>query len=434
MPVHVSFVDTLEKVANLAVKKIGERKTIADLDTDIGTVAETVRAFIYQVMREVQSEFRWGELTASVELEVPMSEADGTYQYTLPSDFLRPASNRDQSYVIENGYLFTDVSENFSFRYIRYSENPAEWSGLLVKCIYFRLAMEICLPITENIQRYNGLLEEYEKVVFPRAQKIGSFDQENPVSRRAHGSYSRTRGGLGASLATAFNRVIGVPAPGHNHDADYSAIDHLHDDRYSLLGHDHDDLYPTLAVFDAHDHDDRYSLLGHDHAGVYSVVSHTHGDLIPNIQQSMLTTTYAVTGGAIPNWQNTGLEVTITPRYANSKIRVRAVINGSTSNNTVPMLLRVTRGGTVIALAASPGSRIECHGQIAGPTDVNEMECCSIDFMTDAGNTDATVIRIQACILHATYTGTINASRTDTDSTSYSRTISNLIVEEVFQA
>jgi hypothetical protein len=432
MPVHERFVDSLEEVAGLALGKVGERKSIVNLQTDTGSAVETVRRFIFQVIREVQSEFRWGELTASVELESPIAENDDTYQYTLPSDYLRPASNRDQEYVIENGYLFTSVSENFPFRYIRYSENPEEWSGLLVKCVYFRLALEICMPITENVQKYNSLLQEYETVVFPRAKMVGSFDTENPRPRIARGRYSRTRGGLAGGLVGAFNRVIGVIAPGHNHDVDYSAIDHDHDADYAALVHDHDDLYPTLAVFNAHDHDADYAAIDHLHTGVYSPVGHTH---TPNIEQALQVSPYTITAGAIPNWQNvTSLTATITPLFAGSKLRIRAVLWGSTSNATVPALLRITRDANVIALANTPGSRIECHGQIAGPTDANEMECCTIDFMTDAGSTDATVIRVQACILHATYTGMINASRTDTDSSAYSRTISSLIVEEVFQA
>jgi len=280
MPVHERFVDSLEEVAGLALGKVGERKSIVNLQTDTGSAVETVRRFIFQVIREVQSEFRWGELTASVELESPIAENDDTYQYTLPSDYLRPASNRDQEYVIENGYLFTSVSENFPFRYIRYSENPEEWSGLLVKCVYFRLALEICMPITENVQKYNSLLQEYETVVFPRAKMVGSFDTENPRPRIARGRYSRTRGGLAGGLVGAFNRVIGVIAPGHNHDVDYSAIDHDHDADYAALVHDHDDLYPTLAVFNAHDHDANYAAIDHLHTGVYSPVGHGHADIM----------------------------------------------------------------------------------------------------------------------------------------------------------
>jgi len=224
MPIHPSFVDSLEEVANLALGKIGEQAAISDIDTDTGSAAETVRRFIYQVIREVQSEFRWGELTASVELASPMAENDSTYQYTLPSDYLRPASNREQEYLIENGYLFTGTAVDFPFRYIRYSENPAEWSGLLVKCVYFRLALEICMPITENAQKYAALLEEYEKVVFPRARQVGSFDNESPRTRIARGTYSRTRSGIGSAIVSAFNRVIGVIAPGHNHDTDYMPL------------------------------------------------------------------------------------------------------------------------------------------------------------------------------------------------------------------
>ena len=245
MPIDETVAKTLEDVANLALGKIGENKKISDLETDVRPFAETVRRFIYQVIREVQAEFKWTELIKSVEFEVPMSRVNGTYQYTIPSDFLRPADNHDQYYVFENNYIFTDVSGNFPFRYVRYSKEPKEWSALLLKCVYFRLALEICMPVCENSHKYNSLLEEYEKVVFPRAKVIGSYDNESPRSRRAGGRYSSLRGGAGGDFSggDGLHKVIGVAAPGHNHDEDYASIVHNHDGRYAAPDHKHDERY-----------------------------------------------------------------------------------------------------------------------------------------------------------------------------------------------
>jgi hypothetical protein len=452
MPVHANFVDTLEQVGDLALGKVGEKKRLTNIETDTGNHAEVIRLFIHQVIREVQSEFRWSELTKSVELESPIAENDDTYQYTLPSDFLRPASNRDQDYIIENGYLFTSVAENFPFRYIRYSENPAEWSGLMVKCVFFRLALEICMPLTENAQKYNSLLEEYEKVVFPRAKMVGSFDTENPRPRIARGRYSRTRGGVGGAIAGAFNRVIGIIAPGHNHDTDYMPLvatnkistPFLQDgsvtaDKLSVdakaLATDAD----AIVLQDAKD----YADLAETAAIAAAAADASAKDgalalgLYPNIVQGMLTAPYTVTGGAIPNWQNvTGLVAEINRRSNSSYFRIRAVVYGTTlTAATQPMLIKITQNGNDIGgLVSGNGNRIACHGSISGPTDANEMECCVIDFLHDPGTTPMPPItfRVQACVQHATNAGTINATRTDTDSTAFSRTMSTLIVEEIF--
>lgn len=208
MAVPENVTSTLEGVANLSLGKLGQAKRITDLTADTHPYAKEIRLFIYQVIREVQTEFRWGELTRSVTLEDPAEEIDGIYRYVLPEDYLRPASNREQSYRLEDGFLWTPVESNFQLKYIRYSVNPEEWSPLLLKCIYFRLAMEICMPITEDDKRYDKLNSEYETTVFPRAQRIASFDNENPRSRRARGTYSRTRGGSIRSAYPYFYRDI----------------------------------------------------------------------------------------------------------------------------------------------------------------------------------------------------------------------------------
>jgi hypothetical protein len=145
-------------------------------------------------------------------------------------------------------------------------------------------------------------------------------------------------------------------------------------------------------------------------------------------------TTQNIYAAAIPNWANvSSLSVSFTPRFANSKIRIRVVMFGSVSVATVPMLVRVLSGESIIESPTSSGNRIPCHAHISGQSDVSEMGGCSIELMTNATNTNARTIKVQACILSASATGIINASRTDTDSTSYSRTISTLLVEEIFQ-
>jgi hypothetical protein len=453
MPVHANFVDTLEQVGDLALGKVGEKKRLTNIETDTGNHAEVIRLFIHQVIREVQSEFRWSELTKSVELESPIAENDDTYQYTLPSDFLRPASNRDQDYVIENGYLFTSVAENFPFRYIRYSENPAEWSGLMVKCVFFRLALEICMPLTENAQKYNSLLEEYEKVVFPRAKMVGSFDTENPRPRIARGRYSRTRGGVGGAIAGAFNRVIGVIAPGHNHDVDYVSLHgtdqvaeenlqsgsvtavKLAGDATALIT---DGDAATLASAESYADAADVVALASAASTADSKDAAVRVALLPNIVYAKKTTVETITGANPgPNWTNIAdMVATITPRLATSKLRIRAVIYGQATSSSYPIVLRITRDAAAIELATDKGTnRTACHGLIGYFYEAHEMGCSVIELIVEATDASATVFRVQAGILsNSTNTGMINRSQTDTDTTLFPRCISTLTVEEIFTA
>jgi hypothetical protein len=189
---------TLEDIANLALAKIGEYASITDLDTDTSEEAAVVNRFFAQVVQEVQAEFRWPELTKRTIITTAAGQDSDTlkYYYTLPTDYLRPADNNhtDNNYQILNGYIWTDETENFEFRYIRFSDDPSEWEPLLVKCVYFRLAIEICQPLSENIPRYNALVTQYLQEVEPKAHKVASFNHEKPNNRRWRNTWSRERG------------------------------------------------------------------------------------------------------------------------------------------------------------------------------------------------------------------------------------------------
>lgn len=122
------------------------------------------------------------------------------------------------------------------------------------------------------------------------------------------------------------------------------------------------------------------------------------------------------------------LAVTITPTFSTSKVLVTAVfvVGGSAS---MAVGARILRGATPIGLGATAGSRtlMGSSVDIDGAAEMNPMTLMILD---SPATTSATTYKVQ---LNAQSTGTcyINRTGTDTDSTSYYRTASFIIVQEI---
>lgn len=125
-----------------------------------------------------------------------LGETDTTVLCPQPSDFLRPLDADGAAYELVGGYFTCPLGSTLSLHYIRYSEDPAEWSPQLLKCIYYRLAMELCLPVLQTDALSRGLVEEYERLVFPQAKRVSSYNRRSTQIRESgRSNYARLRGG-----------------------------------------------------------------------------------------------------------------------------------------------------------------------------------------------------------------------------------------------
>lgn len=129
----------------------------------------------------------------------------------------------------------------------------------------------------------------------------------------------------------------------------------------------------------------------------------------------------------------TGLEATITPTSASSKLLVFCAINTSRSGDSASGGFAFFRDGSRILSGASPSSRLAVavgHFHIAGST----FSANSFMFgQVDASSTSSTTFGIRLNNSGSSVTRTFNLNKTngDTDNSNHTRSISSIMVMEI---
>lgn len=193
---------TITDLAKRMMVLLGEIEVFTDITTDTSDNAVLVRTVIYDIILDTQTAFLWPELHTMETIETPDATFDDTtgydfsYRYDLPDDYLRPLNEELYDYRIIGKQVYSNTSENLPFHYIKYDETVTNWSGSLYRAILYRLAIAVCLQITQSEIVYERLLAEYEKIIEPECFRIRSYSQEHPnTRRRIRGTYSKTRRG-----------------------------------------------------------------------------------------------------------------------------------------------------------------------------------------------------------------------------------------------
>lgn len=147
---------------------------------------------------------------------------------------------------------------------------------------------------------------------------------------------------------------------------------------------------------------------------------------ILQVLQAFKSDTATVTGTTFT--AVTGLSQAITPSSASNTVMVEVVFYAGAATSNFP-LIRITRGGTPIALGDAAGSRIQTGGG-GNPGNQSAMQCLSIKFMDSPATTSATTYAVE---LASSSSGSVfcNRTNTDTDSTSYQRASSSITVSEI---
>lgn len=204
MPTDPTFTATLTEIANLALEDIGEapKDFLTDpvFENNTGLVADVVKRHMYVVIRQAQTDFRWDVLYKRLEQATPDEDLTDDltvawgYAYNLPDDFLAPIWTDSYSYEIEANKLYCNIPESLVFHYRRYSIDPSEWPQTLLDVVREKLAIAICIPITENDAKLGALIQKFEGLTLPRAQRVDAYSKKQPNSRWKRQEYSRTRG------------------------------------------------------------------------------------------------------------------------------------------------------------------------------------------------------------------------------------------------
>lgn len=195
---------TLTDVVNSALVTIGDTP-ITSLDDDTNAKSVCARLVVEQCIREVQCHHSacWEELVAEAELTGVSDESDdssattddeedggnvfGEHIYEMPDGWLsiNGVFAKDGRYVgwrILGGTLRTTQKAKF-VRYVKFSDDPSEWSAELKNCIITLLAAKLLAGIVKDYTASKQMVEAFWANDFPRW-----------VNNRANNSQRKRRG------------------------------------------------------------------------------------------------------------------------------------------------------------------------------------------------------------------------------------------------
>ena len=158
--------------------------------------------------------------------------------------------------------------------------------------------------------------------------------------------------------------------------------------------------------------------------------------LIGQISQVVSTTktdTFSVAFGTAGTFSSniTGLEATITPSSASSKILVRVSIAGARSDGRALLGFRMMRGSTAIGTGASAGSRGPVTSASVNDTSANQhITAINGEHLDSPATISAVTYGVQ---LYGFSVNTFYVNRTgvDTDTVLFARTASSITLMEV---
>ena len=151
------------------------------------------------------------------------------------------------------------------------------------------------------------------------------------------------------------------------------------------------------------------------------------GGGIVQIVQATLDTQTSTTS---TSYADTGLSVSITPKFSTSKILIRYNINVSINSDSNIAFFQIVRGSTAVGNGTQGSSRTKCHTALRGQhSDTNPHGVTSGEFLDSPSTTSATTYKIQYHVDGNTCF--INKATGDSDSAAHPSRLSTLTLMEV---
>lgn len=141
-------------LARIGAKRINDYND----STDTQTPAIYCRLFFMQTAKSLMRSHFWRFARDRVQLSQDSNDPSfqWTYQYILPSDFLRlilvydgsdlPEGRTYVSYELEGSRLLIDESTVY-IKYIKWVESPANWDPLFIEVLILQLAQKLIIPL-----------------------------------------------------------------------------------------------------------------------------------------------------------------------------------------------------------------------------------------------------------------------------------------------
>lgn len=159
------------EICNLALTRLGHFEiTALSENTKAGRLCNRHYALCRDsTLRAHPWNFAIRRVDLAVSSDTPAFEY--TYQLALPADFLKVIRTEDESanyvdeYRIEGssgGLMLLSNSDTVAIEYIAKVTDVAQFDALFVDVLAQKLAMELCVPLTDNATLYKNISEIYQ--------------------------------------------------------------------------------------------------------------------------------------------------------------------------------------------------------------------------------------------------------------------------------
>ena len=166
-------------ICNRALQKLGADR-ITSLTENSVNARECNAA--YEILRDAELRAHpWNFAVKRASLAADPTTPDVySYQYQLPSDFLRLLSHEEQTnstdYKIEGRYILTNEGAPYKIRYIGIVTDPNQFDALFSEALSARIAAELCEKITQSNTKIQQAKIDYRDAL-REARKINAFEQ-----------------------------------------------------------------------------------------------------------------------------------------------------------------------------------------------------------------------------------------------------------------
>lgn len=181
------------EICNIALLRVGVSRTINSFD-EKSKEAGICRAFYYHVRDALLSDFPWRFAQKNKSLALLESSQIGwSYAYRYPADCLRiikiiswlrnPTPAQSIQYQIgsdDKGRIILTDQEVAEISYVSQITNPANLDPLFVDAMAWKLAYEIALPLSAEVNLANNAYQQFQISLSVAQAKIFN-EQQEPV-------------------------------------------------------------------------------------------------------------------------------------------------------------------------------------------------------------------------------------------------------------
>jgi hypothetical protein len=175
-------------ISNLALQRLGQ-KSISNL-TDTGLLPEQCNMVYQATVYELLESYEWPFAITRAQLgwvETPATYYNPySYVYNKPADSLRILAILDGAFadstsmwIIEGAFLYTDEINPLYVRYIDKTVLEANFPELFVTAVYLRMAMKMCLKITQDQNLLGQISQEFTAAYQMAASTLGVNDKQD---------------------------------------------------------------------------------------------------------------------------------------------------------------------------------------------------------------------------------------------------------------